>query len=134
VSGRLSAYRWIMTDEIDFDGTLSPREPAADPPSRAEAEIDWTVIAGVKAHAAYASSTRVRAGRYAGNESPLVARNNGSFQLPRTTACSALTRSPLPPWVTPLQGDVANSLASLAGIHDRRFRAMALARWTVTAR
>src|SRR6267154_352319 len=49
VSGRLSAYRMDLTDEIDFDGTLFANVNL--PPTRRqglEAEIDWTVIAGVK--------------------------------------------------------------------------------------
>ena len=138
VSGRLSAYRMDLTDEIDFDGTTFANVNL--PPTRRqglEAEIDWTVIAGVKVHAAYAFiDARFREGRYAGNEIPLVARNKGSFQLiSNNGVLGAYTLAVTTVGNRRYSGDVANSLGSLAGYTTVDLQGRwTLARWTVTAR
>jgi iron complex outermembrane receptor protein len=138
VSGRLSAYRMDLTDEIDFDGTTFANVNL--PPTRRqglEAEIDWTVIAGVKAHAAYAFiDASFRAGRYAGNEIPLVARNKGSFRLTSNNgAFGAYAIAVTTVGHRRYSGDFANSLGSLAGYTTVDLQGRwAVARWTVTAR
>jgi len=138
VSGRLSAYRMDLTDEIDFDGTTFANVNL--PPTRRqglEAEIDWTVIAGVKAHAAYAFiDASFRDGRNAGNEIPLVARNKGSLQLTSNNgAFGAYTIAATTVGNRRYSGDFANALGTLAGYTTVDLQGRwTLARWTVTAR
>jgi iron complex outermembrane receptor protein len=138
VSGRLSVYRMDLTDEIDFDGTTFANVNL--PPTRRqglEAEIDWTVIAGVKAHAAYAFiDASFRDGRNAGNEIPLVARNKGSLQLTSNNgAFGAYTIAATTVGNRRYSGDFANALGTLAGYTTVDLQGRwTLARWTVTAR
>ncbi|HEX4583677.1 MAG TPA: TonB-dependent receptor [Burkholderiaceae bacterium] len=136
-SGRLSAYRMDLTDEIDFDGTTFANVNL--PPTRRqglEAEIDWTILARLKAHAAYTYiDARFREGPTAGNEIPLVARNKASLQLTSDNG----RRGSYSIAITTVggrrySGDFANSLGNLAGYTTVDLRGRwTLARWTFTA-
>jgi iron complex outermembrane recepter protein len=137
-SARLSAYRMDLTDEIDFDGTIFANVNL--PPTRRqglEAEVDWRIVARLKAHAAYTfTDARFRAGPNAGNEIPLVARNKASLQL--TSSNGRLgTYSIVTTYVgdRAYSGDFANALGRLAGYTTVDLQGRwTLARWTVTAK
>jgi iron complex outermembrane receptor protein len=95
------------------------------------------VIAGVKAHAAYAFiDASFRDGRNAGNEIPLVARNKGSLQLTSNNgAFGAYTIAATTVGNRRYSGDFANALGTLAGYTTVDLQGRwTLARWTVTAR
>jgi iron complex outermembrane receptor protein len=137
-SARLSAYRMDLDDEIDFDGTTFANVNL--PPTRrqgVEAEVDWPIIARLKAHAAYTfTDAKFRAGSNAGNEIPLVARNKASLQLTsnngRWGSYSVVTT-----YVgdRAYSGDFANSLGRLAGYTTVDLQGRwTFARWTVTAK
>jgi iron complex outermembrane recepter protein len=137
-AGQLSIYRMALTDEIDFDGTTFANVNL--PPTRRqglEAEIDWPVLARVKAHAAYAfTDATFRAGPNAGNDLPLVARNKASLRL--TVSEGGLgTYSLAGTYVGQRRysGDFANALGKLAGYTtlDAQGR-WNIARWTITAK
>jgi iron complex outermembrane receptor protein len=137
-SGKLSAYRMDLTDEIDFDGTVFANVNL--PPTRRqgiEAEVDWPVIARLKAHAAYTfTDARFREGTNAGNQIPLVARNKASLQLISNNGHLG-TYSLAGTYVgnRRYSGDFANSLGSLAGYTTVDLQGRwTLARWTFTAR
>jgi iron complex outermembrane receptor protein len=138
VSGRLSAYRMDLTDEIDFDGTTFANVNL--PATRRqglEAEVDWPIIARLKAHAAYTfTDARFRAGSNAGNEMPLVARNKASLQLVSSNDRLG-TYSIVTTYVgdRAYSGDFANTLGRLAGYTTVDLQGRwTFARWTVTAK
>ncbi|HUD27065.1 MAG TPA: TonB-dependent receptor [Burkholderiaceae bacterium] len=138
LSGRLSAYRMDLTDEIDFDGTTFANVNL--PPTRRqglEAEIDWTVIAGVKAHAAYAFiDATFQEGPNAGHEIPLVARNKASVQLTSNNgSLGSYTLAATYVGNRRYSGDFANAFGTLAGYTTVDLQGRwTVARWTVTAR
>jgi iron complex outermembrane recepter protein len=137
-SARLSAYRMDLTDEIDFDGTTFANVNL--PATRrqgVEAEVDWSIIARLKAHAAYTfTDARFRAGPNAGNEIPLVARNKASLQL---TSSNGRFGSYSVVVTTvgdrAYSGDFANSLGRLSGYTTVDLQGLwTFARWSVTVR
>jgi iron complex outermembrane receptor protein len=138
VGGRLSAYRMDLTDEIDFDGTTFANVNL--PPTRRqglEAELDWSVLAGVRAHAAYAFiDAGFRGGPNAGNEIPLVARNKASLQLTSSGRMfGAYSLAVTYVGERRYSGDFANALGHLAGYTTVDLQGRwTVARWTFTAR
>jgi iron complex outermembrane receptor protein len=137
-SGRLSVYRIDLSDEIDFDGTTFANVNL--PPTRRqglEAEIDWPVIGGIKAHAAYAFiDASFREGPYAGNQIPLVARNKASLRLTSSDrGLGAYSLAATYVGDRRYSGDFANSLGSLAGYMTVDLQGRwTVKRWTLTAR
>jgi iron complex outermembrane recepter protein len=138
VSGRLSAYRTDLTDEIDFDGTTFANVNL--PATRRqglEAEVDWVIIARLKGHATYSfTDARFRAGPNAGNEIPLVARNKASVQLISSNDRLG-TYSIVTTYVgdRAYSGDFANTLGRLAGYTTVDLQGRwTFARWTMTAK
>jgi iron complex outermembrane receptor protein len=128
-----------LSDEIDFDGTTFTN--ANLPPTRRqglEAELDYTPIAGLKAHLAYTFiDARFRAGPHAGNEIPLVARNKVSAQLVSSNGrFGTYTLATTTVGNQRYSGDFANSLGTLAGYTtvDLQGRWTLPQRWSVTAR
>jgi iron complex outermembrane receptor protein len=138
VSGRLSAYRMDLTDEIGFDGTTFTNVNL--PPTRRqglEAEIDWAVIDRLKLHAAYTfTDARFRAGADAGNEIPLVARNKASTQLVSSNGrLGTYSLAVTTVGNRRYSGDFANSFGTLAGYTTVDLQGRwTIARWTFTAR
>jgi iron complex outermembrane receptor protein len=138
VSGRLSAYRMDLVDEIDFDGTTFANVNL--PPTRRqglEAEIDWAVIGGVKAHVAYAFiDASFREGLNAGREIPLVARNKASMQLTSDNGrFGSYTLATTYVGNRRYSGDFANALGTLTGYTTVDLQGRwSVARWTVTAK
>jgi iron complex outermembrane recepter protein len=137
-SGRLSAYRMDLSDEIDFDGTTFTNVNL--PPTRRqglEAEVDYSLISRLKVHVAYTyDDARFRAGPNAGNEIPLVARNKVSAQLVTdsgrfgTYSIAATTVGD-----RRYSGDFANSLGTLAGYTTVDLQGRwTIERWSITAR
>jgi len=135
---RLSAYRMDLRDEIDFDGTTFANVNL--PATRRqglEAEIDWPVIAGLKAHAGYTwTDAQLREGTYAGRQIPLVARNKASLQL--TSNNGGLGSYSLAATYVGdrrYSGDFANVRGSLAGYLTVDLQgSWRLERWTITAK
>jgi iron complex outermembrane receptor protein len=138
LSGRLSAYRMDLNDEIDFDGTTFTNVNL--PPTwrqGLEAEADYALFARLKAHVAYTfTDARFREGPNAGNEIPLVARNKVSAQLVSSNGRFG-TYSLVVTTVgnRRYSGDFANTLGTLAGYTTLDLQGRwTIERWTLTAR
>ena len=138
VSGRLSAYRIDLADEIDFDGTTFANVNLA--PTRRqglEAELDWPIFARLALNASYTlTDARFREGSYVGNELPLVARNKASLRLTSENGVlGTYSVAAIHVGNRRYSGDSANSLGTLDGYTTVDLQGRwKVSRWTVTAR
>jgi len=83
VSGRASAYRMNLTDEIGFDGNRNANANL-DPTRRQgiETELEWRLGKGFETRLAYTyTDATFREGRYAGRRIPLVARDKTTLTV-----------------------------------------------------
>jgi iron complex outermembrane receptor protein len=135
---QLSAYRVNLADEIAFDGnTFANVNLAATRRQGLEAELDWPVAAGVKAHAVYTyTDARFREGAYDGRQIPLVARNKGALRLTSSDGgYGAYSLAVTYVGHRRYSGDFANVRGTLAGYTTVDLQgSWKLARWTLTAK
>jgi iron complex outermembrane receptor protein len=138
VSGRASAYRMDLEDEIGYDGAVGANVNF-DPSRRQgfEAEADWQLATPLKARAAYTyTDAQFRSGPYAGRDVPLVSRHKASLQL-AWDAAAAGRYTALVNYTGDRRysSDFANGHGSLAGFTTLDLQASwKLKPWTVTAK